>query len=148
MVSDKFGGHDLPLTTYRLHYMSDPQLKLKRLAPQIVVPDVVTTAGWYRDKLGFTILGYFADPPIYAIVERDDVEIHFGRADEGARVQANETLRKGSNDLYIWVSDIDVLHEELVARGVEIIEGPVKRIYESIEVVIADCNGFQLVFAV
>ena len=123
--------------------------KFKRVAPQIVVPDVVTTAEWYRDKLGFTVLGYFADPPVYAMVERDDVEIHFGKADEGAQVQVNETLRKGlGNDLYIWVSDIDVLYQELLGRGVDVVEGPVKRIYESTEVVIRDCNGFQLVFAV
>ena len=124
-------------------------VKFKRLAPQIVVPDVVATAEYYRDKLGFKILGYFADPPVYAMVERDEVEIHFGKADEGSTVQVNETLRKGvGNDLYIWVSDIDAMFEELSARNVEIVEGPVKRIYESIEIVIRDCNGFQLVFAV
>jgi catechol 2,3-dioxygenase-like lactoylglutathione lyase family enzyme len=125
------------------------QLKLKRIAPQLVVSDVVKTAEWYRDKLGFTVLGYFGDPPVYAIVERDDVEIHFGRADKGAQAQLNERVREGSgNDFYIWVSDIDVLHEELLGRGVSVVEGPVKRIYESTEVVIRDCNGFQLVFAV
>ncbi len=122
--------------------------KFKRIAPQIVVPDVVTTAEWYRDKLGFTILGYFADPPVYALVEGDLVEIHFGKADDGALVQVNETLRQRlGNDLYIWVSEINAVYEELASRGVEITEGPVKRIYESTEVVIKDCNGFQLVFA-
>jgi hypothetical protein len=41
------------------------------------VPDVVTAAEYYRDVLGFRILGYFLDPPVYAIVARDSVEIHF-----------------------------------------------------------------------
>ena len=123
-------------------------VKFERLAPQIVVPDVVSTAEYYRDELGFKILGYFADPPVYAMVERDEVEIHFGKADEGAAVHVNETLRRGlGNDLYIWVSDIDALFDELSAKNVEIVEGPVKRIYESVEVVVKDCNGFQLVFA-
>jgi len=123
-------------------------VKFKRLAPQIVVPDVVRTAEYYRDELGFKILNYFADPPVYAMVERDDVEIHFGKADEGSTVQVNEALRKGlGNDLYIWVSDIDAMFEELSAKNVEIVEGPVKRVYESVEVVVKDCNGFQLVFA-
>jgi hypothetical protein len=63
-------------------------------------------------------------------------------------VQVNENLRKGlGNDLYIWVSDIDAMFDELSAKNVEIVEGPVKRIYESVEVVVKDCNGFQLVFA-
>ncbi|MEO8574258.1 MAG: VOC family protein [Pyrinomonadaceae bacterium] len=127
--------------------MSQPQLKFKRLAPQFVVTDVVKTAEFYRDQLGFTILGYFADPPVFAMVERDDVEIHFGKAD-GGEIRTNESVRHGlGTDAYIWVSDIDALFTELSRRGVDIIEGPVKRVYESTEVVVRDCNGFQLVFA-
>ncbi len=49
--------------------------------------------------------------------------------------------------MYIWVSDINALSEELSGKDVEILEGPVQRIYESTEVVVRDCNGFQLVFA-
>jgi len=128
--------------------MTDTPLRLKSIAPQFVVQDVVQTAEFYRDELGFKILGYFADPPVFAMVARDGVEIHFGKAD-GDRVQVNESVRKGlGTDAYIWVSDIEKLFEELSARNVEIVEGPVKRIYDCIEIVIKDCNGFQLVFAV
>ena len=128
--------------------MKESRVRFKRLAPQFVVPDVVKTAEFYRDKLGFTILGYFADPPVFAMVERDDVEIHFGKADNG-EIRVNESVRRGlGTDAYIWVSDIDELFAELSERGVEIIEGPVKRVYECTEVVVKDCNGFQLVFAV
>ena len=113
-----------------------------------MVHDVIKTAEYYRDELGFTILGYFADPPVFAMVERDNVEIHFGKADD-ENIQRNEMVRKGlGTDAYIWVSDIDELFEELSSKNVEIIEGPVTRIYNCIEVVIKDCNGFQLVFAV
>ena len=127
--------------------MDKTPLKLKSIAPQFVVADVVKTAEFYRDELGFTILGYFADPPVYAMVTRDGVEIHFGKAD-GDTIQVNETVRRGlGNDVYIWVSDINAMFEELSARNVEILEGPVKRIYKSTEVVVRDCNGFQLVFA-
>ena len=128
--------------------MVETPLRLKSIAPQFVVPDVVKTAEFYRDELGFTILGYFADPPVFAMVARDGVEIHFGKAD-GDHVQVNESVRRGlGTDAYIWVTDINALFQELSARNVEILEGPVKRIYECTEVVIRDCNGFQLVFAV
>ena len=120
---------------------------LKNVAPQFVVPDVVRTAQYYRDQLGFTVLSYFGEPAVYAMVARDNVEIHFGKADDG-NVQLNESLRRGSgNDAYIWVSDVQALYDELSTRDVEIIEGPVKRIYESTEVLIRDCDGHQLVFA-
>lgn len=120
--------------------------KLTGIAPQFVVPDVVSTAEFYRDKLGFELLGYFADPPVYAMVRRDNAEIHFGKADS-ERVQINETVRKGlGTDAYIFVSDVNALYGEFVERGVYIVEGPIKRIYNCTEITIKDCNGFQLVF--
>ena len=120
--------------------------KLKSLAPQLVVSDVVKTAEYYRDVLGFIVLGYWAEPPVYSIVQRDGVEIHFGKAKESG--VSNSKIRGGAFDLYIWVSDIDAIFEELKASGAEIIEGPVKRIYDCTELTVKDCNGYSLVFAV
>lgn len=119
---------------------------LKSVAPQLVVEDVVKTAEYYRDTLGFSVLSYFAEPPVYAIVQRDGVEIHFGRAENGTI--SNQKVRSGSFDLYIWVSDIDAVFEELKSAGAVILEGPVKRVYNSTEVIVNDCNGYALVFAV
>lgn len=125
----------------------DTPVRLKSIAPQFVVTDVVKTAEFYRDQLGFTILGYFADPPVFAMVIRDDVEIHFGRADD-RKVRTNEEVRAGlGTDAYIWVTDVRALHEELLMKNVDIAEGPIRRVYGSTEVVVKDCNGFQLVFA-
>lgn len=59
--------------------------KFTGVAPQFVVPDVVVAAEFYREKLGFEILGYFHDPPVFAMVKRGMAEIHLGKADgEGA----------------------------------------------------------------
>lgn len=110
-----------------------------------MVPDVVAAAEYYRDVLGFKILGYFAKPPVYSMVSRDGVEIHFGKAE--AAGTSNADVRSGSFDLYIWVSDVESIFEELRAAGADIVEGPVKRVYESTEVVVRDLNGFHLVFA-
>ncbi len=116
------------------------------LAPQFVVTDVVATAEYYRDKLGFEILGYFLDPPVYAMVRRGRAEIHFGRADSG-RIQVNDSVRRGlGTDAYIFVDNISELQTELEANGIEIVDGPTKRLYNCIELTIRDCNGFQLVF--
>jgi uncharacterized glyoxalase superfamily protein PhnB len=119
--------------------------QLKSIAPQLVVPDVVAAAEYYRDVFGFKILGYFAEPPVYSMVARDGVEIHFGKAP--AAGTSNSSVRSGSFDVYIWVTDVDAIFEELMAGGADILEGPVKRIYESTEVVVRDCNGFVLTFA-
>jgi len=74
---------------------------LTNIAPQFVVLDVVKTAEYYRDVLGFTILGYFLDPPVFAMVARNEVEIHFCKADS-LQIQVNEAVRRGlGTDAYI-----------------------------------------------
>ena len=121
-------------------------VQFKRIATLFVVDDVVKTAEYYRDVLGFELLSYFADPPVYAMVARGAAEMHFGKAD-GEVQKPNRATRKTSFDAYIWVDDIHGLYEEMLAAGANITEGPVKRIYESTEVVIEDRNGFIIVFA-
>ena len=120
--------------------------KLSKAAPTFVVLDVVKTAEYYRDVLGFTILGYFLDPPVFAMVARDGVEIHFGKAD-GDEIKVNESVRKGlGTDAYVFVSNLEALHKEFLEKGAKIIEGPIRRVYGCTEITINDCNGFQLVF--
>lgn len=117
-----------------------------RLAPQFVVPDVIRSAEYYRDKLGFEINGYFLDPPVYSIVRRGGAEIHFGKSDTGA-VQVNESVRKGSRlDAYIFVSDVLGLYDELAGRGANIVEGPIERVYGRTEITVVDENGFHIIF--
>ena len=116
------------------------------IAPQFVVNDVVKTAEFYRDKLGFELLGYFLDPPVFAMVRRNSAEIHIGKAD-GDHTQINETVRRGlGTDAYIFVTNVQALYEEFLEKGVEITEGPTKRPYNCVEITVKDCNGFQLVF--
>ncbi len=121
-------------------------VEFKKIATQFVVEDVVATAEYYRDVLGFEILEYFADPPVYAMVARGGVEMHFGKADDLPVDRSSVEFRRVGFDAYIWVNDIDALFGELSASGADIIEGPVKRIYESTEIEILDCNGFKVVF--
>ncbi|HYJ91589.1 MAG TPA: VOC family protein [Pyrinomonadaceae bacterium] len=126
--------------------MSRPRCEFYRLAPQFVVPDVVRSAEYYRDKYGFEILGYFLDPPVFAIVRRDGAEIHLGKSDRG-EVKVNDSVRKGlGTDAYIFISDIIGLHKELKTRGANIVEGPVERPYDRIEITVVDDDGYQIVF--
>jgi hypothetical protein len=122
--------------------------KLTQVAPSFVVEDVVKTAEYYRDELGFEILGYFwEDPPVFAMVGRDGAKFHFGKIDEGQTVKVNTDVRDGiGHDAYVFVNDIQALFEEYSRKNVDIVEGPIQRVYGRIELIIRDCNGFQLVF--
>jgi predicted enzyme related to lactoylglutathione lyase len=120
-------------------------MKLRRAIPQFVVPDVEAAAKYYLEKLGFTLIDYFLDPPVYAMVIRDNVELHFSKSDSG-QFTPNNQHRKIATDAYIHVEDLNSLHSELQARGAKIIEGPIERVYGMREIVIEDSNGFRLAF--
>ena len=122
--------------------------KLTAICPTFIVPDVRAAAEYYRDVFGFKILGYFLDPPVFAMVARDAAEIHFGKADSGAAPSPNVARRRGIGiDAYIWTNELNALHAELKDRGAKILEGPVHRVYNCLELVVEDLNGFRLVFA-
>ena len=51
-------------------------LKLAKAMPVLYVSDVPAAAGFYRDKLGFTIDFLHGQPAFYASVSRDEACIH------------------------------------------------------------------------
>lgn len=123
-----------------------PKAEFIQLSPQLVVADVVKTAEYYRDVLGFKILGYWHNPPVFAMVARGSAEIQLGLADDASRPQVSNCVqRKDGLDLYIRVSDAKALLEELTGK-VEIVEPLCKQVYGMIEFAIRDCNGFKIVF--
>ena len=65
--------------------------KVTGVAPQLIVPDVVQTAEYYRDIFGFVIIGYALQPPVYAMVQRDGFQIHFAKGDT---FTTNDVIRK------------------------------------------------------
>lgn len=118
-----------------------------QLAPQMVVAEVVKTAEYYRDYLGFEILGYWHEPPVFAMIRRGFVELQVGLADDVTHPQTSNTAqRKDGLDLYITVGDIQLLFDEMSAKGVKIVQPLCKQVYGMIEFAVEDCNGFKLVF--
>ncbi|HEY2820664.1 MAG TPA: VOC family protein [Candidatus Acidoferrum sp.] len=115
--------------------------------PHFVVADVVAAAEYYREVFGFKILGYFWDPPVFAMVGRDDVVIQFGRIDRGQTVAPNRTRRDEALDAYIWVDDVDALYAELRGKGAKIVEEPKQQVWDCYEFTVEDAFGFRLIFS-
>src|SRR5919106_1973918 len=113
-------------------------IRFEDVAPQFTVPDVVRTAEYYRDVLGFQIAGYWGTPPVFVIVRRDQVELFFNRADSS---EIKTGRAEGAYDAYFSVTGIEALAAELRSAGANILEGPVLRVYGQRELVIKDCNG-------
>lgn len=114
--------------------------KLIAIAPQLVVTDVRKTAHYYRDKLGFSILGIVGEPPVYAMVSRDGFQVHFAISDNW-QINKNRDLRSIAHDYIIWVPEIDAFYNELAANNVKIVEEIQKRVYGSREFVFEDFDG-------
>lgn len=103
-------------------------------APVLLVPDVPATAAFYRRVLGFR-----SDPgtgtPEYTVVWRDNAALHLAR---GEHVPSGVRL-------FFRVRDVNVLHQEVVGRGVAI-DVPIEtRAYGVRDFSIRDPNGVMIV---
>lgn len=115
--------------------------------PCFIVNDVVASAEFYRDKLGFSFERYWGEPPCFVMVGRDDVWIFLSSQGPGM-AKPNHTVHPQITwDAYINVTDVDALCEEFKAKGVKILRGPETAFYEQREIEIEDPNGYCICFA-
>ena len=115
-----------------------------RIAPQFFTMNIPGSVAYYENKLGFKCVGTWQDPPVYAIVTRDQHAIHFRCAEPptaSPKKYPDELL-----DAYILVEDADALYSEYAARGVEFTRGIANMPWHSREFVVKDCDGRLLAF--
>jgi uncharacterized glyoxalase superfamily protein PhnB len=117
---------------------------IRRIAPQFFTTNLPATLAYYKDKLGFDCLGTWHDPPVYAIVARDQQAIHFRLAEPPT---ANpHKYRDELLDAYVSIEDADALYAEYAAHGVEFTRGLANMPWHSREFVVKDCDGRLLAF--
>ena len=99
-------------------------MQLTRAIPALPVRNIVTSAAFFCDQLGFTIRHQDTG---FAIVVRDAVEIHLweandeawhGRAGATPVVSGAESFISGTASCRIQVVGVDDLHAEYEPRGV------------------------------
>lgn len=116
--------------------------------PVFLVDDVVQTAQYYRDVLGFQVDFVYGEPPAYASVSRDDAIINFSRSEPPGR--RNNVARAGAGngvDALIVVGDVDELYEELRQHGATVVAEPRSQDYGMREFHIEDCNSYRIAIA-
>lgn len=117
---------------------------IRQIVPVFFTTDISGTVSYYKHKLGFECLGTWQDPPVYAIVARDQHAIHFRCA---APPTANpDKYAEQLLDAYIHVEDADALYAEFAANGVEFLQGLANMPWKSREFVVKDCDGRLLAF--
>jgi uncharacterized glyoxalase superfamily protein PhnB len=119
---------------------------MSAIAPYFLVADVVPAAQYYRDRLGFSIRGYFfEDPPVFAMVGRDGLTIMLALA-EGSRGGSNRDHKDVGIDAYLWIDDADALYAEYRQSGADLVGPPVARDYGMKEFEVRDLDGYVLCF--
>lgn len=128
--------------------MSEPRWQA---SPILGVRNVRQAAEYYRDVLGFSldpVEGVFQPSPdepggVYAIVKRPGVSIHFQIRRREIEVRERSPIER---DVYVYVDDVDGLHDDLARRGARIESPPRRAPYGIREFVVEDLNGYRLAF--
>jgi uncharacterized glyoxalase superfamily protein PhnB len=117
---------------------------IRQIAPQFFTTDLRATLLYYVEKLGLACVGTWQDPPVYAIVAREEHSIHFRCAEPptpNPDKYADELL-----DAYLSVEDADALYAEYASRGVAFTRALGDTPWHSREFVVKDCDGRLLAF--
>jgi len=118
------------------------------VAPYFIVDDVIATANYYRDKLGFHYERIFGEPPVFCMVKRNGIVIMLSQHGRPGSMRPNHTIDPNGDawDAYVWVDDADALVAEFRAKGVTIARDICDQPYGCRDFDVEDCNGYRLCF--
>jgi predicted enzyme related to lactoylglutathione lyase len=118
------------------------------IAPYFIVDDVVTSANYYRDKLGFHYERFWGEPPCFCMVQRDGIVIMLSQLEKTGVMRPNSAVdpEGGAWDAYIWIESADLLYAEFKSKGVTIARDICDQPYNCRDFDIEDCNGYRLCF--
>lgn len=118
------------------------------IAPYFIVDDVVATANFYLEKLGFHYERFWGDPPAFCMVKRGGIIIMLSQLPKKGGIRPNRLADPDGEawDAYVWVDDADSLYKEFTDKGVKISRGICDQPYGNRDFDIEDCNGYRLCF--
>jgi catechol 2,3-dioxygenase-like lactoylglutathione lyase family enzyme len=118
---------------------------LKSVTPVLFVRDVVTSAAFFAEKLGFTIDFLYGEPPFYGSVSRGEACLHlrFVRQPNFVELAAREVSLILAS---IEVSDVQTLFHEFKSRGVAFAQTPTHHEWGGTDLHIRDPDGNLISF--
>ena len=121
----------------------DPELYAHH-ATVLPVRDLGRARDFYRDKLGFEVSFEWQEPPTYAVLRVADTALHLSQVDPPGMGEPPPAIP--STLVYLFTHDVDALHDQIVAAGVEGATGPQTFEYNMREFELVDPDGHRLVF--
>jgi len=120
--------------------------KVTASAPVLLVRDVVASAEYFRDAVGFGHDRLWGDPPDFCIANRDGHFLMLAQVADAQRIVPFWNIRDKMWNAYFWVDDADRLYEEMKANGAKMDYGPCTKPYEVREFGIQDLDGHDIGF--
>ncbi len=115
-------------------------------APILLVKDVVASANYYRDKIGFTYDRFWGEPPCFCILNRDGFHLMLSQVQDSKYIVPHFQAVEKMWNVYFWVSDANRLYEELKERGANIHYDLCDQPHGCREFVIQDLDGYDIAF--
>ena len=84
--------------------------KILSVAPVLLVRDVVKSADYFRDKLGFSYDRFWGEPPNFCMVRRDGLTVMLSQAPKNAELLPHWRVVDNMWNVYFWVEDVEVLY--------------------------------------
>ena len=95
-------------------------------APKFLVADVVKSAEYYRDSLGFTYSKMWGDPPGFCIPRRNNFMIMLSQVGNTQELAPNHKIEGPSRwDAYFFVDDAGKLFNEFKSKNAHIVYEPI-----------------------
>jgi uncharacterized glyoxalase superfamily protein PhnB len=115
-------------------------------APILLVADVVKSANYFRDKLGFTYTRFWGEPPDFVILVRDGCRVMLSQVDDPARIVPHWHNVSHMWNIYFWVDDVDAIYAEMQASGAIIDYSLGMKDYGVKEFGVQDLDGHDIAF--
>ncbi len=123
-----------------------PTPQIQGMSPFFIVSDLMASAEYYRDCLGFDFDDLWGDPPSLVVLYRDRAQIMLAAGNAETPPNPNHTEEGYCWQAYVHVEDADALHAEMEAAGADILRPPEDRFYQCRDFDVADPDGYVLCF--
>jgi uncharacterized glyoxalase superfamily protein PhnB len=91
--------------------------KITASAPVLLVKDILQSAAYFRDKLGFTKQSLYNEPPSFAIIRRDGMTVMLSQVQADQTFVPNWRIVEKMWDVYFWVDDAEAIYAEFQNSG-------------------------------
>lgn len=91
--------------------------KITASAPILLVKDIVQSAAYFRDKLGFTDQQLYGAPTNFAIIRRDGIAVMLAQLGADKSILPHWQVVEKMWNIYFWVDDADALYAEFGKSG-------------------------------